>query len=233
VAIYQAPQAAYDYFDKVVLLYEGRCCFFGPTTEAKAYFEDMGFHCPARQTIPDFLTSLTSPGERRPRDGFEKNVPKTPDEFARVWKASPQYAALQRELDAYEKEHPMGGQDLQQFKTSVKAQKGKHTRGKSPYMLSYWDQVKLCTWRGFLRLKADPSLTATQLFGNTAMALIISSCVGMMSQCQQLTDSRRVFYNLAQTTESFFQRGAIIVSSSVENRSTTDKCSQFFAILLK
>jgi ATP-binding cassette subfamily G (WHITE) protein 2 (PDR) len=193
----------------------------------------MGFHCPARQTIPDFLTSLTSPGERRPKEGFENRVPKTPDEFARVWKASRQYAALQRELDSYEKEHPLGGQDLQQFKTSVKAQKGKHTRGKSPYMLSYWGQVKLCTWRGFLRLKADPSLTATQLFGNTAMALIISSYVETLLVYRQLTHFRRVFYNLAQTTESFFQRGAIIVSSAIEKCGTTDECPQFFAILLK
>lgn len=39
----------------------------------------MGFFCPARQTTPDFLTSLTSPKERQARAGFEKQVPRTPD----------------------------------------------------------------------------------------------------------------------------------------------------------
>ncbi|KAF5014922.1 hypothetical protein F66182_13926, partial [Fusarium sp. NRRL 66182] len=65
VAIYQAPQAAYDIFDKAVVLYEGRQIYFGPATRAKDYFVNLGFECPARQTDPDFLTSMTSPNERR------------------------------------------------------------------------------------------------------------------------------------------------------------------------
>lgn len=60
VAIYQAPQAAYDVFDKALVLYEGRQIYFGKTTEARAYFEKMGFVCPDRQTDADFLTSMTS-----------------------------------------------------------------------------------------------------------------------------------------------------------------------------
>jgi hypothetical protein len=46
---------------------------------------------------------------------------------------------------------------------------------KSPYTLSYGQQIKLCLKRGFWRLKADPSLTFFQLFGNSAMALILGS----------------------------------------------------------
>jgi len=54
VAIYQAPQTAYDFFDKVILLYQGRQIFFGRTTDAQRYFENMGFECAKRQTVPDF-----------------------------------------------------------------------------------------------------------------------------------------------------------------------------------
>src|ERR1700761_6340957 len=64
VAIYQAPQSAYDLFDKVVVLYEGRQIFFGKCGEARQYFEEMGFDCPDRQTTADFLTSITSAQER-------------------------------------------------------------------------------------------------------------------------------------------------------------------------
>jgi ATP-binding cassette subfamily G (WHITE) protein 2 (PDR) len=53
VAIYQASQAIYDLFDRVIVLYEGREIFFGPTSMAKAYFEEMGWLCPARQTTGD------------------------------------------------------------------------------------------------------------------------------------------------------------------------------------
>jgi ATP-binding cassette subfamily G (WHITE) protein 2 (PDR) len=54
---------------------------------------------------------------------------------------------------------------------------------KSPYTLSYGQQVKLCLKRGFWRLKADPSLTFFQLFGNSAMALILGSVFYNMGQC--------------------------------------------------
>ena len=54
---------------------------------------------------------------------------------------------------------------------------------KSPYTLSFWGQVKLCLRRGFWRLRADPSLTLSALFGNFIMALIISS----------------IFYNLRES----------------------------------
>jgi ATP-binding cassette subfamily G (WHITE) protein 2 (PDR) len=61
---------------------------------------------------------------------------------------------------------------------------------KSPFTLSYWGQVKLCLKRGFWRLKADPSLTLSALFGNVAMSLIISS----------------IFFNLRESPSSSSER---------------------------
>ena len=52
VAIYQASQSIYDKFDKVVVLYEGRQIYFGPTTAAKDYFVNMGFVCQERAVRP-------------------------------------------------------------------------------------------------------------------------------------------------------------------------------------
>lgn len=190
VAIYQAPQTAYDCFDKVAVLYEGEQIYFGHTTEAKQFFLDMGFECPEQQTVPDFLTSLTSPAERRIRQGWEHKVPKTPAEFAAAWRASETYAALRRDLDAYDTKYPIDGEHLEAFKASRRAQQSKNLRAKSPYTLSYFGQIELCLQRGFQRLLADPSLTLTQLFGNMVMGLIVSS----------------VFYNLPQTTSTFYQR---------------------------
>ncbi|RYP53146.1 hypothetical protein DL768_001820 [Monosporascus sp. mg162] len=60
---------------RVTVIYEGRQVFFGSRAEAKQYFQDPGFHCPDRQTVPDFLTPMTSPHERRARPGFEDIVP--------------------------------------------------------------------------------------------------------------------------------------------------------------
>lgn len=194
VAIYQAPQAAYDLFDKCIVLYEGYQIYFGKANEAQQYFEGLGFVCPDRQTTADFCTSMTSPAERVVRDGWENRVPRTPEDFARAWKESKVRKMLLEEIEEYDAKYAVGGEYLEKFKESRRAQQAKSQRIKSPYTLSYMQQVNLCLWRGFQRLKGDPSLTLTQLFGNFIMALIVGS----------------VFYNLQPTTGSFFARGALI-----------------------
>lgn len=201
VSIYQAPQSAYDMFDKAAVLYEGRQIFFGPAGEAKQYFINLGFECPARQTTPDFLTSMTSPLERIERPGFEGKAPRTPDEFAAAWKNSAEYERLQVEIEQYKKDHPIGGEDAAKFRAQRRAQQSKSNRPKSAYTLDYWQQVQLCLWRGWKRLSGDPSLTIGSLIGNTIMALVISS----------------VFFNLQMTTSSFFQRGALLFFACLMN----------------
>ncbi|BCS02147.1 pleiotropic drug resistance family ABC transporter [Aspergillus luchuensis] len=200
VAIYQASQAIYDIFDKVIVLYEGRQIYFGRSGDARQFFIEMGFECPDRQTTADFLTSLTSPTERKVRKGYERLVPRTPDEFAARWRASAERKQLLADIEAFQHEFPLGGEKLKEFNRSRAAEKAKRTRAKSPYTLSYPMQVRLCLRRGFQRLKGDMSMTLAGVIGNSVMALVISS----------------VFYNLGPTTDSFFQRGALI----------------FFAILL-
>ncbi|KAI1775922.1 ABC-2 type transporter-domain-containing protein [Hypoxylon cercidicola] len=201
VSIYQAPQTAYDYFDKALVLYDGRQIFFGRADAAKQYFINLGFDCPARQTTPDFLTSMTSPIERVVRPGFEGRAPRTPDEFAQAWKNSAEYKALQAEIEEYKTEHPLNGPDAEAFRASKRQQQAKNQRVGSPYTLSYWQQVKLCLWRGWQRLKGDPSLTIGALIGNFVMALIIGS----------------IFYNLQEYTSSFFQRGALLFFACLMN----------------
>ncbi|GFF23501.1 ABC transporter CDR4 [Aspergillus udagawae] len=194
VAIYQASQSAYDVFDKVTVLYEGRQIYFGRTDEAKEFFTNMGFDCPERQTTADFLTSLTSPSERVVKPGFEGKVPQTPDEFVTAWKSSEAYAKLMREIDEYDREFPIGGASLEKFIESRRAMQAKNQRVKSPYTISVWQQIQLCMIRGFQRLKGDSSLTVSQLVGNFIMALVIGS----------------VFYNLPDDTSSFYARGALL-----------------------
>ncbi|KAF7549921.1 hypothetical protein G7Z17_g6054 [Cylindrodendrum hubeiense] len=173
VSIYQAPQSAYDVFDKVLVLYEGHQIFFGHTTAAKQYFTKLGFDCPDRQTTPDFLTSMTSPSERVVRPGFEGRAPRTPEEFAAAWKGSTHYADLQREIEEYKTENPINGPSAETFRAIKRATQAKAQRAKSPFTMSYWQQVQLCMWRGFKRLVSDPTLTLSMLFGNFGMALII------------------------------------------------------------
>ncbi|OQD77479.1 hypothetical protein PENDEC_c002G04133 [Penicillium decumbens] len=194
VAIYQASQSAYDVFDKVVVLYEGQQIYFGPTGEARDFFTTMGFDCPSRQTTADFLTSLTSPAERRVKPGYEARVPRTPQEFAQRWQNSQECARLLQEIDGFDNKYPIGGESFTTFSEARRQMQSKQQRIKSPYTLSIYEQIYLNLERGFQRLKADMSLFYSALFGNFFLSLILGS----------------VFYNLASDTSSFYSRGVLL-----------------------
>lgn len=144
--MYQAPQAAYDTFDKVLVIYEGRQIYFGNTADSQGYFERLGFVCRDRQTSADFLTSMTSPQERVISEKWQGKTVRTPDDFAAAWKASSERAQLLDTIDDYNKRHVFKGEQYQHFVESRRAQQAKWQRLESPYTLSYPQQVQLCLW---------------------------------------------------------------------------------------
>lgn len=199
VSMYQAPQSAYDLFDKATVLYKGHQIYFGPASQAKAYFERLGFECPPRQTTPDFLTSMTFPAERVPRPGC--HPPRTAEEFAAAWRSSPEYKALQAEMDEYKAQYPIGGPDAQLYRQRKTVHQAKGQRIRSPYTLTYMQQVQICMWRGWRRFLADPGPTIFMMVGNVVLALIMSS----------------LFYNMQQTTASFYGRAVVLFMAVLFN----------------
>ncbi|OBR03062.1 ABC-2 type transporter [Colletotrichum higginsianum IMI 349063] len=215
VAIYQAPQEAYELFDKVLVLYEGRQIYFGPTAQAKAYFQRLGFVCPGNQTTPDFLTSMTSPAERGRegiiKPGYEAKVPHTPDEFAEAWRTSSHRRRLDQELDAYEASFGLTGSGsgsgpgsrthYAEYLASKKSDQSSLQRWKSPYTLSYPRQVSLCLWRSLALLKAAPQMTVTMLVVNLFQTVIVAS----------------LFYRLSETAESMKSRSTLLFTAALVN----------------
>ncbi|KAF6833701.1 multidrug resistance protein cdr1 [Colletotrichum musicola] len=175
VAMYQASQPAYDTFDKVSVLYQGRQIYFGPTGLARQYFIDMGYACPDRQTTADFLTSLTNPAERVVRRGFENRVPRSPDEFAAVWKGSELRARLMDDIFSFEEQYPMNGSEVEKFVETRKAHKQTLISSKSPYTISVPLQVWLCMQRGYQRLLGDKLFFFITVFGNLVISIVLGS----------------------------------------------------------
>ncbi|BFI27868.1 ATP-binding cassette, subfamily G (WHITE), member 2, PDR [Marchantia polymorpha subsp. ruderalis] len=60
ISLLQPAPETYDLFDDILLLSEGQICYHGPRIEATSFFETMGFACPSRKAVPDFLQELTS-----------------------------------------------------------------------------------------------------------------------------------------------------------------------------
>jgi len=206
VAAYQASQNIYDVFDKVVVLYEGREIFFGPAAAAKSYFEHQGWVCPPRQTTGDFLTSVTNPGERRAKPGVESRVPRTAEDFENAWLNSAEYEKLQAEITAYEEQYPVEQDSAAaiEFHQRKRGNQAKHTRPKSPYIISVPMQIKLNTKRAYQRLWNDAAATVSTILTNIIMALIIGS----------------TFYDAPSTTAGFLEKGATLFFAVLLNALT-------------
>ncbi|KAJ0075263.1 hypothetical protein Patl1_34349 [Pistacia atlantica] len=54
-----APET-YDLFDDIILLSEGQIIYQGPREQVLEFFESMGFKCPERKGVADFLQEVTS-----------------------------------------------------------------------------------------------------------------------------------------------------------------------------
>ncbi|KFA50638.1 hypothetical protein S40293_04917 [Stachybotrys chartarum IBT 40293] len=206
VAIYQASQAIYDLFDKTVLLYEGRQVYWGPSSAAKAYFERQGWYCPPRQTTGDFLTSVTNPSERKPREGMENKVPRTSQDFEQYWRASPEYKALQEEIETYECDFLAEGnsQRIEELREKKHLRQEKHARPGSPYTVSVLTQIRLNTIRAYQRLWNDKASTFTQCLVQLIMALILGS----------------TFYGTPNTTAGFYSKGSVLFLAVLMNALT-------------
>ncbi|OOF97272.1 hypothetical protein ASPCADRAFT_143557 [Aspergillus carbonarius ITEM 5010] len=205
VAAYQASQSMYDLFDKVIVLYEGQEIYFGPGDRAVRYFEEMGWELPERQVSGDFLASVTNPSERKARPGMADKVPRTAKEFAEYWRRSPEYKELCYQIEEYQRGHPPNSDEAKMFKANHEEQQARHTRARSPYLLSVPMQVRLCLRRAFQRLHNDiPTAMST-----VVVQLILSLVIGS------------IFFKSPPTTASFFQKGAVLYFAVLFNALVT------------
>jgi ATP-binding cassette subfamily G (WHITE) protein 2 (SNQ2) len=197
VTIYQASENIYQLFDYVTVLCLGRQIYFGRIQDAVDYFNRMGYHKPNRQTTPEFLTAVTDPLARVFREGVDKNqVPQTADEFQEYWINSPEYAALEKLVD--EKiENANANHTDQTFKDVTIAEKQKWTPKKSPYIVNYFQQLKLCSKRRLQNIFNNKAYTLTLVAAAVIQSLIIGS----------------LYYNTSSETLGAFSRGGILFFS--------------------
>ncbi|KAK7388759.1 hypothetical protein VNO78_23586 [Psophocarpus tetragonolobus] len=60
VSLLQPAPETYELFDDVILLCEGQIVYQGPREDAVDFFKQMGFNCPERKNVADFLQEVTS-----------------------------------------------------------------------------------------------------------------------------------------------------------------------------
>ncbi|KAI4386109.1 hypothetical protein MLD38_004070 [Melastoma candidum] len=60
ISLLQPAPETYDLFDDIILLSEGHIVYQGPRENVLEFFEFMGFKCPERKGVADFLQEVTS-----------------------------------------------------------------------------------------------------------------------------------------------------------------------------
>lgn len=186
VALYQAGESLYDQFDKVVLIHEGRCLYFGHAKDAAAYFEGLGFSRPDRWTTADFLTSVTDEHEREIKPGWEDRIPRSAEQFEAAYRSS----------DLFQKNLA----DIAECEKQTEAQRKERTSHESKatqkknYTLPFYKQVTACTHRQFLVMFGDQQTLGGKWGGILFQAVIVGS----------------LFYNLPSTSAGVFPRGGVL-----------------------
>ncbi|KAJ4821384.1 ABC transporter G family member 36 [Rhynchospora pubera] len=60
ISLLQPAPETYDLFDDIILISDGQVVYHGPRENVLEFFETMGFKCPERKGVADFLQEVTS-----------------------------------------------------------------------------------------------------------------------------------------------------------------------------
>ncbi|KAL7941271.1 P-loop containing nucleoside triphosphate hydrolase protein [Trichoderma barbatum] len=88
-SIHQPSSATFQQFDKLYLLSGGQTCYFGPVSEATAYFASIGYTIPPETNSADFFLDLINTD--LDKDG---DIRRRTDDICQGWTTSTDYKSL-------------------------------------------------------------------------------------------------------------------------------------------
>ncbi|KAK3123186.1 hypothetical protein QOZ80_8AG0625730 [Eleusine coracana subsp. coracana] len=65
ISLLQPAPETYNLFDDIILISDGQIVYQGPREEVVEYFDSMGFRCPERKGVADFLQEVTSKKDQK------------------------------------------------------------------------------------------------------------------------------------------------------------------------
>jgi len=89
ISLLQPPPETFDLFDDIILLSNGQIVYQGPREHVLEFFESVGFKCPQRKGVADFLQEVTSHKDQK-QYWARENEPYsivTVDEFVKAFQS--------------------------------------------------------------------------------------------------------------------------------------------------
>ncbi|KAK2779104.1 hypothetical protein FQN52_006661 [Onygenales sp. PD_12] len=202
VSLYQASENIYSQFDKVMVIDQGHQVFFGPASEARAYFEDLGFKEKPRQTTPDYLTGCTDPFEREYKEGRnEHNAPSGPETFVEAFEKSEHNKRLLEEMAEYRTQLEAEKQIYSDFEIANREAKRKFTSKSSVYSIPFYLQIWALMRRQFLIKWQDKFSLVVGWITSIAIAIVLGT----------------VWIKQPETSAGAFTRGGLLFISLLFN----------------
>lgn len=207
VTVYQASEGIFNQCDKVLVIDEGRCMYFGPRDEARQYFIDLGYLDRPRSTSADWITSCTDPQTRAFAEGVDpKSVPTTSEAMEQVFMESDVHKRMMLDRDDYDAQVQAElkvNQD--EFRQAVKDQKHRGVGKRSKYVVSYPLQIWALFTRSMQMQVGDPFDIFMSYMTSITIALI----------------SGGMFFKQPDLTSGIFTRGGALFNLLLFNSLTS------------
>ncbi|KAH9298057.1 hypothetical protein KI387_029739 [Taxus chinensis] len=158
ISLLQPAPETYDLFDDIVLLSDGQIVYQGPREHVLGFFEAMGFKCPERKGVADFLQEVTSRKDQQQYWGCKDRPYR--------------YVAVKEFAEAFQSCHV--GQKLAQELEVPYDKRKSHPAAltTSRYGVTKMELFKACFSREFLLMKRNAFVFIFKLVQLTMMAVI-------------------------------------------------------------
>ncbi|KAG5072726.1 hypothetical protein JHK86_007937 [Glycine max] len=141
ISLLQPAPETYELFDDVILLSEGQIVYQGQREHVLEFFENMGFKCPPRKGVADFLQEVTSKKDQE-QYWFRRDEPY-------------RYISVPEFAECFQSFY-IGEQLATEFKVPYdKSQTHRAALAKDKYGISNWELLKACFSREWLLMRRE------------------------------------------------------------------------------
>ncbi|KAK7277246.1 hypothetical protein RIF29_18397 [Crotalaria pallida] len=158
ISLLQPAPETYNLFDDIILLSEGEVVYQGPRESILDFFESLGFKCPERKGVADFLQEVTSRKDQG-QYWFRRDIPYR-------YISVPEFVAHFNNFSI--------GQRLSE-ELRIPFDRSKTHRAalvKEKYGISQWEIFKACFSREWLLMKRNSFVYIFKTFQITIMSII-------------------------------------------------------------
>ncbi|KAG4187653.1 hypothetical protein ERO13_A08G114650v2 [Gossypium hirsutum] len=210
---YQIPAPeTYDLFDDIILLSDGQIAYQGPREHVLEFFESMGFKCPARKGVADFLQEVTSRKDQR-----------------QYWTQADKdysFVAVEQFVEAFQSFHVGKGLQNDLATPFIKNERDTQLLTTKNYGVRKMELLKACFSKEMLSMKRNSFLYIFKLVQATASTVmaVIGSSVFLRTEMHKGTPTDGII----QTGAVFFSVFMIMFNGLAEISMVVFKLPVFF-----